>query len=185
MQQFTSNNYSRNLRITETPRAIRNNQYSMYAGKFITEPNNRTNPLPSQKICSVYRSSGGLVRPCHIPCDPNMICSIQACLTGNILNLENEEFREARFSFDILAKNTKGYNGYAWDFKSDGSGWLDSGAILTTLNNNEILLGFGLNVLEYQIRVRPIKWVDTPENIVEYGEFTESPVLTPDSLICL
>lgn len=183
MQSYTSNNYSRNLRITETPKAIRNNQYSTYKGKFIINPTNRTNPLPSQKICSVYLSSAGLTRPCHIPCNVNAICDIRACLTGNLL--EDNEFREAKFTYDPLINNTKEYNGYTFDLKADGSDWIESNTIFTDINMSELILGFGINISTYQIRIRPVKWVGSSENIVDYGAFTESPVLTPDSLICL
>jgi hypothetical protein len=48
------NNYSVNLRITETPKAIRNNQYNEYSGKFVINPTTSINPINNQKISTVY-----------------------------------------------------------------------------------------------------------------------------------
>jgi len=55
---MNSNNYSRNLRITEIPKAIRNNLYNPYTGKFSTPPTVTEAPLNNQKISSTYILSG-------------------------------------------------------------------------------------------------------------------------------
>lgn len=51
---MNSNNHARNLRITQTPKAIRNNWYNEYTGKFTTEPNVTSVNLNNQKISTTY-----------------------------------------------------------------------------------------------------------------------------------
>lgn len=50
------NNNSINLRITQTPQAIRNNYYNEYVGKFSIQPQVAENPLKNQKISLTFIS---------------------------------------------------------------------------------------------------------------------------------
>lgn len=49
-------NDAKNIRIVETPKAIRNNQFSHYTGKFSISPTVSNVGLNNQKIRTVYSS---------------------------------------------------------------------------------------------------------------------------------
>lgn len=56
-KKLNKNNDARNIRISETPKAIRNNQFSHYTGKFSTSPTVSNASLNNQNIRTVYLSS--------------------------------------------------------------------------------------------------------------------------------
>ena len=53
---INQNNYSNNLRITQTPQAIRNNQYNEFNGQFTIRPLTVLNPINNQNISTTYCS---------------------------------------------------------------------------------------------------------------------------------
>lgn len=54
--KLNNTNNAKNIRISETSKAIRNNQFNHYTGKFSTSPTVSTVGLNNQKIRTVYSS---------------------------------------------------------------------------------------------------------------------------------
>jgi hypothetical protein len=52
---MNSNNYARNLRISETPKAIRNNQFSKFNGQFNPKPEVVNTVLNQQNLCLTFK----------------------------------------------------------------------------------------------------------------------------------
>lgn len=53
---MNTNNYSRNVRITQTPKAVRNNQYNEYSGKFTTKPIISNSNINDQQISTTFNT---------------------------------------------------------------------------------------------------------------------------------
>lgn len=56
-KKINSNNDARNIRISETPKAIRNNQFNPYTGKFSIAPEVSNVNLNSQQVRTVFSSA--------------------------------------------------------------------------------------------------------------------------------
>lgn len=56
--KLNNDNDARNLRITHTPQAIRNNQFNIYTGKFDTRPSVVSTPVNNQRVSSTFSNSG-------------------------------------------------------------------------------------------------------------------------------
>jgi hypothetical protein len=61
---MSSNNYARNLRISETPKAIRSNQFNKFTGQFSPKPQVVNTILNEQNLCVTFKVGQKLFRLC-------------------------------------------------------------------------------------------------------------------------
>jgi len=62
---MSSNNYARNLRISETPKAIRNNQFSKFTGQFSPKPQVVNTILNEQNLCVTFSKGKKIFSLCE------------------------------------------------------------------------------------------------------------------------
>lgn len=91
---MSSNNYSKNFRISQTPKAIRNNQYNPYTDAFSPNPIILNSELNDQRLCTTFNIgkkilNNGFYPPVVRPAKPIVVESISDLTTVITLDEQN------------------------------------------------------------------------------------------------